>query len=223
MTEPVPEPTPTINEVIRYVKADVGAVGKHDRNTQQNYDFRGIDAVVNAVSAALIKHGVNTVPKLEKITYGTVEVGAKRTPMGHALVEVTYEFVGPAGDMYAPRVPGEAMDSGDKATPKAMSVAYRTALLQLLTLPTDENDPDSQSYERSGRSSGGTREAETEPGFVELMEKEIAAANSLSELQTVFNKILGVQNEGKLARDDGARLNEVWTQRQHDLQGRARA
>jgi len=41
------------------------------------------------------------------------------------------------------------MDSGDKATAKAMSVAFRTALLQSLSLPTDEVDPDATSYERS--------------------------------------------------------------------------
>jgi hypothetical protein len=44
---------------------------------------------------------------------------------------------------------GEAMDSGDKAVAKAMSVAFRIALLQALALPTDEPDPDSYSYERS--------------------------------------------------------------------------
>ena len=46
------------------------------------------------------------------------------------------------------RVAAEAWDSGDKAAPKAMSVAFRTALLQALALPTDDPDPDSQSYER---------------------------------------------------------------------------
>ena len=47
---------------------------------------------------------------------------------------------------FAPVVIGEAGDSGDKATPKAMSVALRTALLQTLMLPTDEPDPDSFTY-----------------------------------------------------------------------------
>jgi hypothetical protein len=41
------------------------------------------------------------------------------------------------------------MDSGDKAVPKAMSVAFRTALLQALALPTDEPDPDASTYERA--------------------------------------------------------------------------
>ena len=41
------------------------------------------------------------------------------------------------------------MDSGDKATAKAMSVAFRTALLQVFFLPTDEKDPDEDSFVRT--------------------------------------------------------------------------
>ena len=69
--------------------------------------------------------------------------------MGHVKVKVSYTFIGAGGDAIKATVVGEAMDSGDKATAKAMSVAFRTALLQTLSLPTDEPDPDSQSYERS--------------------------------------------------------------------------
>jgi hypothetical protein len=64
-------------------------------------------------------------------------------------VKVTYTFIGANGDSIKATVVGEAMDAGDKATAKAMSVAFRTALLQALSLPTDEPDPDSSSYERS--------------------------------------------------------------------------
>jgi hypothetical protein len=53
-------------------------------------------------------------------------------------------------------VPGEAFDSGDKATAKAMSVAFRIALLQGLSLPTDETDPDAQTYERANHPTNHT-------------------------------------------------------------------
>lgn len=139
----------TIFEIFADVKREVRPVGKDSYNEQQRFKFRGIDAVVNAAAPALDKHGVLTVPTLEKLTYSTVEVGSKRTQMAHAQVEVTYTFYGPRGDHFCARVPGEAMDMGDKATAKAMSVAYRIALLQALNLPTDDPDPDSQSYERS--------------------------------------------------------------------------
>ena len=138
-----------IAQALNEVMKEVGAVKKNDRNASQGFNFRGIDAVVNAVSPALQKHGVIVVPSVEDYEYASVEIGKNRTMMGHVKVKVTYTFIGAGGDSIKATVVGEAMDSGDKATAKAMSVAFRTALLQTLSLPTDEPDPDSQSYERS--------------------------------------------------------------------------
>jgi hypothetical protein len=131
------------------VMNEVGAVGKKDRNTSQNFSFRGIDAVINAVSPALRNAGIVVMPCVDDYQYESVEIGKNRTVMGHVRVRVTYTFAGPDGDALKASVVGEAMDAGDKATAKAMSVAFRTALLQALCLPTDEIDPDAQSYERS--------------------------------------------------------------------------
>ena len=64
-------------------------------------------------------------------------------------VKVRYTVYGPAGDTLVGVTAGESMDSGDKGTAKAMSVAFRVFLLQSLCLPTDEPDPDSEVYERS--------------------------------------------------------------------------
>jgi hypothetical protein len=71
--------------------------------------------------------------------------------MGHCRVRVRYTWYGPGGDSVASTVVAEAMDSGDKSSPKAMSVAYRTAILQTLALPTDDPEPDAQTYQRSRR------------------------------------------------------------------------
>jgi len=120
-----------------------------DRNSQQNFNFRGIDAVMNAVSPALRKHGVVVTPEVQSCEFGTVEIGKNHTSMGHCRVTVTYKFWAPDGTFIPATVVGEAMDSGDKAHAKAMSVAFRTCLLQTLCLPTDEIDPDAESYERA--------------------------------------------------------------------------
>lgn len=138
-----------VHHAVAAVMAQVQAVAKAERNDQQNFNFRGIDAVVNAVGPALRAHGVVVTPELLELERSTVEVGRNRTPMGHVAVTVRYRFIGPQGDHLDAIVPGEAMDSGDKATAKAMSVAFRTALLQGLALPTDEPDPDATSYERT--------------------------------------------------------------------------
>jgi len=138
-----------IIKLLTQVMEEAGAVRKTERNTHQNFNFRGIDSVVNAVSPALRKHGVVVVPTLNDCIYETVTVGQNRTQMGHVRVNVTYTFFAPDGSSVASTVSAESMDSGDKATAKAMSVAFRTALLQTLCLPTDDADPDTFTYERT--------------------------------------------------------------------------
>jgi hypothetical protein len=141
--------TPTIFVALNNVKSAIGAVRKQEKNQMQNFLFRGVDAVVNAAAPELNKHGVIVTPEVLDYSYEVAEFGSKRTLMGHVQVKVKYTFWGPAGDFVSSTVFAESTDSGDKAAAKAMSVAYRIALLQTLNLPTDEPDPDEQSYERS--------------------------------------------------------------------------
>lgn len=140
--------TLTVYQALALVMGDVQAVGKDGRNTQQNFSFRGIDATVNAVGPALRKHGVLVMPKLRAKEYREYQT-TKGTTMRECLVEVEYTFVGPDGSRLSCVVPGESSDAGDKGTAKAMSVAYRIALLQALCIPTDEPDPDETSVERA--------------------------------------------------------------------------
>lgn len=130
------------------VMADVDHVAKRDINTHQKFVFRGIDAVLNAVGPVLRKHKVIVVPEIVSESFETVQTSTGK-PATACRVQVAYTFYGPEGDSIRSSVLGEAWDSGDKAGPKAMSVAFRTALLQALALPTDEPDPDSQTYERA--------------------------------------------------------------------------
>lgn len=140
-----------IYQALSAVMESVQAVKKGERNNHGGYNFRGIDAVVNAVGPELRKHKVIVTPEVETYEFGEIETGKNRTPMGHARVVVRYTFHALDGSAITCSAAGEAFDSGDKATPKAMSVAFRTALLQALCLPTDEPDPDSQTYERAPR------------------------------------------------------------------------
>ena len=148
-----------IVKLLSQVMAEVGAVRKGDRNQQQNFSFRGIDAVTNAVSPALRKAGVIVTPQVIDYQYGSVTVGSKGTVMGHVKVMVRYTFHAPDGSSLETIVPAESFDSGDKATAKAMSVAFRTCLLQTLCLPTDDVDPDATSYERAPSKAAPTHPA----------------------------------------------------------------
>ena len=148
------------------VMADCDHVAKKDRNEHQRFLFRGIDAVVNAVGPILRKHRVIVVPRVRTVTYETVMTTKEKLSTA-CRVEVDYAFMsGIDGSEIGATVAAEAWDTGDKATPKAMSVAFRTALLQALALPTDEPDPDSHTYVRedgaaqSSPAGGGTQRVE---------------------------------------------------------------
>jgi ERF superfamily protein len=127
---------PSVIQLLARVMNDVRAVGKSDTNSHFKFQFRGIDTVLDAVGPALRTHGVVVIPELREQT--SEIVGGKSV---RVIVKVAYTFYGPAGDHITAVVPGEAMDAQDKASSKAMSVAFRTALIQALAIPTGERDP----------------------------------------------------------------------------------
>jgi len=144
----------TVHQALSKVMESVQAVRKDGRNQAQRFNFRGIDAVMNAVGPALRKHGVIILPEEVDVhrTNGTTANG-KQT--AEVVVKVTYRVYGPGGDSVHGKVAAEAMDFGDKAIAKAMSVAYRTFLLQALTIPTDDPDPDGETFERGAPNGTG--------------------------------------------------------------------
>lgn len=144
----------TVHQALSKVMGDVQAVRKDSKNQAQKFLFRGIDAVLNAVGPALRKHGVTILPEDVEVhrSNGTTASG-KQT--AEVVVKVTYRVYGPTGDSIHGKVAAEAMDFGDKAVAKAMSVAYRTFLIQALTIPTDESDPDGETFERGAPSGIG--------------------------------------------------------------------
>lgn len=139
--------TPKIYAAIVGVMQDVGAVGKNDKNTQQNFMYRGIDAVMNALQPAMIKNKLFVVPTVlsEERTERTTTKGGV---LFYTRLRVKYEFFAEDGSSVAAEVIGEAMDSGDKATNKAMSIAYKYACFQVFCIPTEEmKDPDAECHE----------------------------------------------------------------------------
>jgi len=133
-------------QVIVAVMQEVSSVAKKDKNQSQGFSFRGIDAVMNAVGPAFRKAGGFVSPGVLSIDNTAVPSASGKAP--HVVrLTVKYSVYGSEGEPISGVVAAEAFDSGDKATAKAMSVAYRTFLLQLLCLPTDEPDPDHDSYE----------------------------------------------------------------------------
>lgn len=152
---------PSIAEALSKVMAAVQGISKNQRVTSgpAQFSFRGVDAVVNVVGPVLREHGVIVVPHaVQEIREERYETSNKKQMHG-VILHITWRFYGPAGDYIEAASVGESSDSGDKASPKAHSVAYRTVLLQALCIPTDEPDPDSQVHERAQAESDEEREA----------------------------------------------------------------
>lgn len=137
------EKEPMIYKAISAVMEDVGAVGKDSVNKQQGFKFRGIDAVMNALNPALTKNKVFVVPELLEQRR---EERASRNGgiLIYSVCKIKYTFFTVDGSSVCATVIGEGMDSGDKATNKAMSIAFKYACFQVFCIPTEElmEDPD---------------------------------------------------------------------------------
>ena len=136
-----------IYEAISATMADIGAVGKNSKNTQQGFMFRGIDAVMNALQPAMKKNGLFVVPEVLEQTREerTTQKGAL---LIYSICKIKYTFYAQDGSNISAVVIGEGMDSGDKATNKAMSIAFKYACFQVFCIPTEEmQDPDAEVHE----------------------------------------------------------------------------
>lgn len=122
---------------------DVSAVGKNSKNEKQNYNFRGIDAVMNALHPAMVKNRIFVVP--EVLEQQREERQSKNGKLIYSICKIKYTFFADDGSSISATVIGEGMDSGDKATNKAMSVAFKYACFQVFCIPTEDmTDPDAE-------------------------------------------------------------------------------
>lgn len=142
--------SPKVYEAIAKVMAELAkiGIGKNNRNTQQNYKFRGIDDVYNVLCTLLSANKLLILPRVLKR-----EVTERETRNGgvlfYVVLDVEYDLVSAEdGSKHTVRVVGEAMDSGDKASNKAMSAAYKYTSIQAFCIPTEgDNDADSTTHE----------------------------------------------------------------------------
>lgn len=134
-----PAPPRNVYECIAAVQAELSQTGiaKTRKNAQQGYSFRGIDEVLNALAPMLAKHRLVILPRM--LTRACVERVAKSgSAQFYVVVEAEFDFVSALdGSMHVARTFGEAQDSADKATNKAMSAAYKYAAFLTFCIPLE--------------------------------------------------------------------------------------
>lgn len=147
----------SVYAAINAVQADLAKIGisKNRSNEQQHYNFRGIDDVYNALSPLLAKHGLCVLPRIlsrsreERVSIKEYNGQRRESVLFYVTVEAEFDFIASKdGSLHTIRSYGEAMDSGDKATNKAMSAAYKYAAMMAFAIPTEgDNDADATTHE----------------------------------------------------------------------------
>lgn len=136
------EKTPKIYGAISSVMSNIGAIEKEKTNSSQHFKYRGVDDVMNALQPELVANHIFVVP--EVLEHKREERSTKGGGcLIYSILKMKYSFYAEDGSNISAVVIGEGMDSGDKSSNKAMSVAFKYACFQVFCIPTEEmKDPD---------------------------------------------------------------------------------
>lgn len=184
-----------VYKAINAVQEELAQMGisKSSKNQQQGFMFRGIDAVYNALSPLLAKHKLLILPRcLTRIS------SERETKNGGVLFYVTvhaeFDFVSSVdATKHTVAMFGEAMDSGDKATNKAMSIAYKYAAFQAFCIPTEETstDPDAETHQVAPKKAKTAAVQQEVPEPDAAILAQFNAAQDTPSLTKVMNGLTG--------------------------------
>ncbi len=131
-----------IYQAINSVAAELSqnGIAKLHRNDEAEYQYRSIEDVLNALAPLLARHKLCVLPRaLER--HGQ-SVGATQL----VTVRMAFDLVSALdGSRHTIESFGEGIDESDKGTAKAISAAYKSAMLQAFCIPVPQVDADSTS------------------------------------------------------------------------------
>ena len=131
-----------IYKLIGDAMREIRAVGKDSVNQTQGFKYRGIDAVMNALNPVMSKLGLFIVPEVleqtreERESVKVYNNKETKTLLKYSILKIKYTLFAPDGSNVSCVVIGEGMDSGDKASNKAMAVGLKYACFQVFMIPT---------------------------------------------------------------------------------------
>jgi hypothetical protein len=128
---------PQVYKAVTAVAAELsgGGIPKRHRNERDDYRYRSIDDVLNRLSPLLAKHKLCVLPRV-LVRECTDRLGEGDLLLVGVALKVAFDLVSSAdGSSHTVEAFGEALDASDKATAKAMSSAYKHAMLQTFCVP----------------------------------------------------------------------------------------
>jgi hypothetical protein len=174
-----------IYRAVVQIMREVGAIGKDSKNQTQNYAYRSAEAVYNRVQPLMATHGVFSVPRVLEESRETGQSKQGGT-MHWAFLRVEYTFYAEDGSNIVVVVSGEGMDSGDKATAKAMTVCHRYAICQLINIPYAVVDPEQDTPAWAARLDNGIKFADLNHLKLAWMERYPIEGKSREQLLVAF-------------------------------------
>lgn len=176
-----------IYESITAVQADVEFIGK-DKTTQSGskFNYRGVDQVLNTLHPLFSKHRVFAVPEVLEILTREERTTNNGNKVLYEVLKIKYTFYAEDGTSVSAVVVGEAMDSGDKVSNKCMSVAYKYACFQLLSIPTEETAADPDDNAEAFKDRGSQAQQQTQPSKARRLAELIKGTDVQPEMITDF-------------------------------------
>jgi len=155
-----------IYEAIADIMKEGYAITKSKKNPQQGFMYRGIDDVMNTFQPLMAERGIFVVPEVIGSTREERQT-KNGTNLLYSVLTIRYTFYASDGSNVSATVIGEGMDSGDKASNKAMAVAMKYAMFQVFCIPTEEMpDPDAEVMPESRPLRDLPKPEKTRPLFV---------------------------------------------------------
>lgn len=142
-----------IDRLLPLLIRDIGAIPKTHRNKAQSYDFRSIEDGLAKLQPLLVAHGVGLVPTTHALKTEAMQEpkpgGGVRTIYRTTLL-LKVELRAPDGSSVTMSAAGEGQDyGGDKATPKALSQAFKYVVFLGFCVPVQDGLEDSDRDERA--------------------------------------------------------------------------
>lgn len=144
-----PEPrAANVIEALLRVMRDLPGIAKSDESNQ-GYKYRGIEAITSETQALFARHGVVFAPRV--LSREVREFTINNRPWTDDVLEIVYRVYGPGGVEDVIEVGplyGIGRDNSDKGANKAMTQAFKYALLQTLCISDSKDDGDRDTHER---------------------------------------------------------------------------
>lgn len=143
VTDPVPGWPIGIYTALAAAAGEIGAIPKDQQNTAQGFAYRSIESIVGHAKVVFEKYGISVVPNGHEVI-SSDEVQSGSGSRGFRVVVSAHWRIGHIDGSYIEAaMVGEAIDYGDKATSKAVQMAYKYLLTQMLGIGSE--DPDGES------------------------------------------------------------------------------